>query len=243
MTSPRPRYQEVADSLRRAIETGAHPIGAHLPPETELAASFGVSRHTIRESLRLLRELGLVNRRQGSGTQVVARDPDVTFGQSLASLDDLLQYAASTSFELEPGQRIVARGALARMLGAAPGRAWLAYRGLRRAADSTPICVTDVYIAAELSAVAPHLAGRTGAIYRTIEAVCGIEVKEVRQEIAAETLDAETASRLDATPGSPALRILRRYHDAADRLFEVSVSRHPADRFTYSMRIRRDSAG
>ena len=48
-------YLQVADYLCGRIETGRLSPGDQLPPETELAQSFHVSRHTIREALRYLK--------------------------------------------------------------------------------------------------------------------------------------------------------------------------------------------
>jgi DNA-binding FadR family transcriptional regulator len=61
----------VARQLRSAILTGAHKPGDLLPPERDLAASFGVDRHTLRSALTELEQLRLVQRRQGSGCRVL----------------------------------------------------------------------------------------------------------------------------------------------------------------------------
>jgi DNA-binding FadR family transcriptional regulator len=61
----------VARQLRSAILTGAHQPGELLAPERELAAQFGVDRHTLRSALSELEQLGLVKRRQGSGCRVL----------------------------------------------------------------------------------------------------------------------------------------------------------------------------
>jgi len=61
---------QVIDDLRERILTGALPRGSRLPTERELAAEFGVSAPTIRESLRALTSLGLVDVRHGSGAYV-----------------------------------------------------------------------------------------------------------------------------------------------------------------------------
>ena len=42
--------------------------------------------------------------------------------------------------------------------------------------------------------------------------------------------------------GSPALRLVRRYLDASDEAFEISITTHPADRFTFSMQMQRGVA-
>lgn len=239
---PSPRYLEIAQCLQQEIEAGVHPVGGLLPTETELCQTFGVSRHTVREALRLLREQGFVTRRQGSGTQVIARDVAPAFRQSLASIGDLHQYAVSTHLVLGPGATVTAKGGLAALLDCAPSRQWKKYAGVRRADNGDPICLTEVYIDPALSAVDAQFQKRPGAIYQLIEEMFGKEVVEVRQEISAVILDAQAAETLGVEPGSAALQIVRRYLDQGNRPFEVAVSLHPTDHFTYTMRIRRESS-
>jgi DNA-binding GntR family transcriptional regulator len=49
----------------------------------------------------------------------------------------------------------------------------------------------------------------------------------------------EHAAALEVAAGTPALTVVRRYHGKGARLIEVSVSEHPADRFTYSLELQR----
>ena len=49
----------------------------------------------------------------------------------------------------------------------------------------------------------------------------------------------DLAAELQAEPQSAALKIVRRYVDSADAVFEISVSVHPADRFTFSVQLSR----
>lgn len=62
-------YEEVARQLERMILKKLHP-GDKLPSERELAESLGVSRSSIRDAIRSLELVGLVEPRQGSGTVV-----------------------------------------------------------------------------------------------------------------------------------------------------------------------------
>lgn len=64
---------QIASALRRDISTGIHPVGDRLPAETTLAEHYGASVPTIRRALAALADEGLVDRRQGSGTYVIAR--------------------------------------------------------------------------------------------------------------------------------------------------------------------------
>lgn len=65
-------YEEVAKQLERLVLTKLHP-GDKLPPERELAEMLGVSRSSIRDAIRSLEMLGIVEPRQGVGT--VVREP------------------------------------------------------------------------------------------------------------------------------------------------------------------------
>ena len=61
----RKSYEQVADQLRELIVSGSIPQGGRLPTETVLARDFGVSRATVRESLRLLAAQGLIRTAKG----------------------------------------------------------------------------------------------------------------------------------------------------------------------------------
>jgi DNA-binding FadR family transcriptional regulator len=63
---------QVIDQLRDQITGGAWAIGDRIPTEAELAALTGTSRNTVREAVQSLVHAGLLERRQGSGTYVLA---------------------------------------------------------------------------------------------------------------------------------------------------------------------------
>jgi len=65
-------YQEVAKQLERRITEELKP-GDLLPPERELVQLLGVSRGSVRDAIRSLELMGLLEPRQGIGT--VVRDP------------------------------------------------------------------------------------------------------------------------------------------------------------------------
>ncbi len=68
---PKTGSAAIVTRLRQAILDGKYPYQSKLPPERELARFFGMSRGTVRTALRKLEELGLLDRRIGSGTFVV----------------------------------------------------------------------------------------------------------------------------------------------------------------------------
>jgi len=71
-----PLYQRIADDLRKSE---AFQPGKKLPPEGELQEIYSASRNTIRDAIKQLVSLGLVQTRPGQGTFVTsAIDPFVT---------------------------------------------------------------------------------------------------------------------------------------------------------------------
>jgi DNA-binding FadR family transcriptional regulator len=63
---------QVAKQLEALISSGEWPIGRRIPPESELMALLGVSRNTLREGLRSLAHVGMLESRVGDGTYVRA---------------------------------------------------------------------------------------------------------------------------------------------------------------------------
>jgi GntR family transcriptional regulator len=66
-----PIYRQIADDLRRQIEAGDLAPSAQLQTEPELRDTYGASRNTVRDAIKLLIALGLVETRPGQGTFVV----------------------------------------------------------------------------------------------------------------------------------------------------------------------------
>ncbi|WP_239256946.1 FadR/GntR family transcriptional regulator [Listeria ilorinensis] len=77
--------------IEQKIHSGEWPLGGRIPNEKELMAQLGVSRNTLREAIRALASVGLLEARQGDGTFVTAK----------SELDAILQKRAEKSEPLE----------------------------------------------------------------------------------------------------------------------------------------------
>jgi len=74
-----PMYRQIAEDLRQQIESGALAPGQQLRTELELRDQYNASRNTVRDAIKWLTTLGLVETRPGHGTFVVENmDPFVT---------------------------------------------------------------------------------------------------------------------------------------------------------------------
>ncbi len=68
-----PMYRQIAESLRERIEAGQIKQGHQLPTELELREQFNASRNTVRDAIKWLTTLGLVQTKPGQGTFVVRK--------------------------------------------------------------------------------------------------------------------------------------------------------------------------
>ncbi|WP_233548781.1 FadR/GntR family transcriptional regulator [Galactobacter valiniphilus] len=80
-------YERIVEQIEGAIRAGDLRPGDHLPSERELMTQFSVSRPTVREALRVLQVMGLVESRAGSrgGPEVLAPSSSL-MARSLSTL-------------------------------------------------------------------------------------------------------------------------------------------------------------
>jgi GntR family transcriptional regulator len=233
----KPRYQALADEISRRIEQGAYPVGTLLPSEAELCEHHRVSRHTVREATRVLQELGLVARHQGLGTRIQSLKAPSRYVLAMDAIPDLWEYVKNTELKVVRRKLVKARDALTPLPGAQSSDTWRLLEAVRFEKSGAPIAWKQVYIDARYDAVAADVGKRTVPIYSLIEERYGVRTHKVRQEISAMAIPAEAAATLKVKPGSSGLAILRHYVGADDRVFEVTMSIYPADRFRYSVEL------
>ena len=237
----KPLYAQIEQALRESIVSGERPVGSLLPAETDLCAHFNVSRYTVREALRRLTETGLVARRQGAGTVVMSNQSPRVFVQSARSLDELFQYAVDTRLVVDRTAMVVLAGEDARLVGGDDGSHWLRIDGVRRDATGQPICTVTVFVAAPYAAVADELAGIKGSIFGRIEERWGLSIVDVVQEISAGFMPADVVQTLRAKRQTVGMRFRRSYSLQDGTLVLTSINWHPAERFVYATRMKRNA--
>lgn len=239
-----PRYMALAQHLMDEIAAGAYPVGGLLPTEFDLCARFGVSRHTVREAIRRLADLGMVSRQAGVGTRVQAPKAASRYVHASEGIGDLFQYVREVNLVIRDAREVIADEALADLLACRPGQAWLRVQGERHVAgEDRPIALAEVYIAWPYRKVVEGVTEPTTPIYAMIEEAHGIVASEVHQQVSAVLLDARAAEAFGSDPGAAGLRVERRYLTAAGELFELAVNLHPGDRFSHSMVLHRETQG
>lgn len=238
-TEKKPRYLELAELFRAEILAGKFAREGQFPTEAVLCERHRVSRFTVREALRMLQAEGLIRRRRGSGTLVQPASARAgALHQPLSNVEEILQYASHTRFVFQRhGKRRLPKK-YAEQIGITAPEFWFHFSGIRTpAGNGLPIAVTDVYVHLDLREAAERLEPSTKTIFQQLERHGGVAVTRVTQDIQSVAAPAAVADQLKVTRRSPCLRILRCYIDENGRMFEISASHHPGERFAYSMHI------
>ncbi len=231
--------------LSDGITSGRFAVGTLLPTEFELCEQYGLSRYAVRIALNELQDLGMISRRKNVGTRVEATRPAAGFVQSLDSVEDLAQFGATHVRVVRSVEEVIVDLALAKTLGCAGGSRWLRISSVRMDGDRkrTPMCWTDAYIDAAYGDIGDLAKQAPQALLSSlIEERYGRRIARIRQDINAMTVPKSLADEMKVEVNSPALKVVRRYLDSSDEAFEITVSVHPADRFTFSMELNRSVA-
>lgn len=237
-----PRYVQLADVLSREIREGQYPVGSLLPPEPQLCQRFEVSRHTVREAVRLLCDQGLVSRQQGVGTRVLAAQHEKRYVASLSSLGDLMAYAQQTHFKCLDWRWTEADAALARLLRCEVKERWLELQAYRYPAEGgEPIVYMRIFVRPQCDGIQHALEDGDAWVYGLIEKFGGESIRGAEQVVGAIEMPEEGARVLGVKPGSPGLFVRRYYLGAENRLLSVSLNFYPVDRFEFTTRWRLES--
>jgi GntR family transcriptional regulator len=238
-----PLYVSLARALMQDIEQGRYPLGSALPTEDGLARHYGVSRHTVRQALRELKDDGVIWARAGVGTIVRSRPETPRFFSGIKTVWDLLQFVDATQMHVVSRREVVADDSLAEQLHCPSGQAWHLVSILRKVPeDKLPLSYLQVYLRTEYVAALGPEKIYTRPIYSMVEERFGVRIVEVRQEITADSLDRKMARALKATEGQAALRITRYYLDRAGAIVEIGIGHYPSGRYTQRSSFRAKSA-
>ena len=96
------RARKTLDYLRRQITTGEWGVGDRIPIEPELATELGVGRSTIREAVRSLASMGMLETLPGRGTFVRSSTPSsalLTEFLGAYTLEEMLSYRRALDIE------------------------------------------------------------------------------------------------------------------------------------------------
>lgn len=235
---PMPLYHKILLILKERIAQGYYGANDMLPSEHDLSREFGVSRITISRSLRELSNLGLVERRRGSGTRVVSRGIAPRISGDIDRMRDslidlgkrskvrLLEYGFVTAspevqsaLEIERGSEVQCTVRV-------------------RSYEGVPFSYLVTHLPEPLGRKFSRTDMETQSLLSLFERQ-GIELGSADQSISAVLADPIVAEALELSVGSPLLMIERVVRDNDDRPVELINIRYRTDLYKYRMRMER----
>jgi GntR family phosphonate transport system transcriptional regulator len=228
-------WATIATTLAEEIAHGRYAPGDRLPSEAQLAARFGVNRHTLRRAVADLSGRGIVQPRMGSGIFVAqGRRIDYPIGRRVRFHASLAAQGASgrRSILTAETRRADPREAEAlRLPGGAPVHA---VEGISYA-DGVPLSLYRAVFPADRF---PGLPARLGedASFTALLAAYGVQdYTRARTEISAAIADATQALRLRVAEGAPLLITEAVDVDLQGTPIEVGTSWFCAERVTLTI--------
>lgn len=233
----KPRYVILTETIIELIQNDFYPISSLLPTEPELCEKFNVSRYTLRESMKLLREMGLIQSRQGYGIKVVAKEIKNHYQMKLDAIPDLWEFVENTQLNIVNKGKIFAGEALAKIPNVPNNDAWIVVEATREIDSVTPIAWKHIYIKSKFKNVIKKLGKDKVPIYSMIENEFGIKTIRVQQEMSALTIPPLAAESLHLEKNSIGFQITRYYFDEISQVFLATVSIYPPNRFNYKSEL------
>ena len=237
-TSPIPLYYQISTAILDQILEGKWRAGELLPPESQLAAEYQVSRATIRRALARLQRDGWVSTRKGKGSMVAKPkiEQDLMRFYSLArSFGKTTQRVYSKTLRQEETS---ANSIIAKHLGVRTKEPIVVIERLRHV-DKEPIMLETSYLP---SVLYPGLANAENveALYDLMETDYGIHIARAEEFLQAVKPSSREASYLGIAKEAPVFLVERISFDLQDQAMEFRRSVIRGDRFRYKVELRQN---
>ncbi len=232
-----PLYHQIEQSLRQQIESGELKPG-HMISERELSERLGVSRMTTRQSLRALREDGLIHSQRGRGTFVSEQKLEVQTRQLLGFTEDMQRRGLKASSRVMTFRRFVPDELLARQLQLIAGEEVFEICRLRLA-DRIPMAYETGFVPVSLCPALKRADIERGSLYKLLEQSYSVRISRADEILTAACATREEARLLSIKARAPVLVVERTVYTADHTPLEVVRSVYRGDRYHAAIQLKR----
>jgi GntR family transcriptional regulator len=237
---PIPLYYQVYRSLLLRISSGQY-AASRVPPEDELARSFGVSKITVRNALRMLEDEGIVQRMPGRGTFVHRRDLNyIRETSSLLGFNEEIQTVGHKPSSRELEKRVMLPPKIPQRRLAIPSGAEVLFLKRLRNVDDLPLGVQTAYLPIQRFPGLERFDFSKESLYRILAAEYGVSLHTARQSYRIAYPDAATAELLETTPAAPGFSAERLTFDINGQPVEYVETFFRGDRFSVHITLVRE---
>lgn len=232
-SSPVPLYHQIVQGIETAIHNGTLEAGSRLENEIDLAQRLNLSRPTMRKAMDELVRSGLLVRKRGVGTQVVASQ--VRRHLELSSLNDDLERSGKTpttellSFTHGPADKRVAE------LLQLPEGVQVYHFTRLRSVDGLSLALMENWVRDDIVELNEVSLGEQG-LYKLLRDA-GINFRLANQRIGAMVANDYQAPLLKVNEGSALVTMERTALDDAGRNVETGSHVYRADSYSFEMTL------
>jgi len=236
--APAPLYAQIKDHLRERILDGTYAPHAQMPSESDMMASFGVSRITVRQALNDLQNEGLIFRVHGKGTFVSKPKAFQDLGR-LQGFGEAMRRMGYETFSRVISLREVKPSVQVRERLQLGPRDKVCELQRLRFLNREPISLDVSYLPASLGArlAKEDLASRD--VFVILENDYGLALGHADLQIGSMLADDRLADQLQVAAGAPVLFIERTTHTADGTPIDHEHLYYRGDAFNYKVRVER----
>lgn len=237
---PLPLYQQVRRFILDRIEGGEWSVGRPIPSEHELCGLLSVSRATVVRALTDLVYMGVLERRQGSGTFVAAAKVDHGPFDLQSFTEEMAERGLPAAARVLACEVRRPSDDVRRVLRLGAGEPIVRIRRIRLADRGEPMGIQEAYLPADL---VPGLAERAdalqGSLYALLRDDYGLRLTRAVETVQPVMLGAEEARLLSCPRTRPAFAVERITYNERGRPVEFVRSRMRGDRYRYVLELVR----
>ncbi len=230
------RYIQLASLFRQRIEGGEWEVGSKIPTVKELADQCGVATMTIRQSLDILENEGLIERFRAKGTFVLERPSRDLWCEVKTDWTGLLIARDNANIEILGDERNVALPRGDDYIGnPAP-----AYRHLKRrhSRDGAAFLLANVYVDERVCHAIPEKAYTTVTAMRLVSDIPGHPVSDANQVVTIGAADLETSTELNISIGDPVAKVRRMVVDQNGDVILLANGIYRGDMMKIEVKLR-----
>ncbi|CAM4404629.1 GntR family transcriptional regulator [Paenibacillus tarimensis] len=235
-----PSYIQIKDKLDRMMVSGELPVGRKLPSEPELAASFGVSRETLRAALKQLEQEGKLRCRNGVGRFVIRPLHSIPSSiDKLSSTSEMIHTSGLQETEVQESVRIDrCQQEWAEYLNLEDGDEVIVIERIRKANDDP--------VSFNINVLPHHLVGTAfarrplqGSLMTFLEEECSIRLVSAMSEVIVPPAKDLHAKKLRVSPEATVLLLKQTHFDEDNRPVLFSYDYYRNDVFKFWVRRSR----
>ncbi len=231
-----PKYIQISQWLQEMIQKGRYRIHDKLPSESKLAELFQVNRNTVRQAISDLVGKGLIQKKNGVGSFVIAqsqRPVKYTLQHISSFTDDMIRMG------LKPQTKLIGKLVLKAPLEVAEklmlGRDKKVILTERlRLGDGVPLVLERSYLPYEEFKEILKMR-LTGSLYHLLTKKFKVELHRSIQTFRAVSLSEEDAKALEVPPHSPAIFLESVIYDSKNIPVEVLHAIHRGDKYVFEV--------